>query len=428
MRVSGIEVKYIYSACVVISTPNARVLTDPWFTEGAYDGSWFHFPKLEDPLTTIGEVDYIYVSHVHPDHYDPKFIKNYFARYGEKPIIIAAHSPNHLENKMRIDGLKASVLSEPLYLGTTTLEITPHKTGSASDIDSALVVRFNDGRREHVVLNANDIIFDDEILEALKRAAPVPDILLCGYTGAGPYPQTYFEVSDQRLLVEAEKKKLAFFERYKKVTAHFGAHVNIPFAGKYVLGGKLSRLNDYRGVADAVEVTVFDHKAVILADNGGTINTCDFNPSAVRKEPYPAHLLKTRLAEISESRMDYERLIPSEEIHQLPLNRLLAIAARKANLRSECKENYYFVFDLPRGGRAVINACKGVEQVIRFIDRTEELPVPRSEILIDYRYLFGLLTHVYHWNNAEVGSQYLTLRVPNELNRSAQAFLNFLAV
>ena len=41
---------------------------------------------------------------------------------------------------------------------------------------------------------------------------------------------------------------------YKKLTNSLNAKVNIPFAGKYILGGKLIELNDYRGVADAVEV------------------------------------------------------------------------------------------------------------------------------------------------------------------------------
>jgi len=58
----------------------------------------------------------------------------------------------------------------------------------------------------------------------------------------------------------------------------------------------------------------------------------------------------------------------------------------------------------------------------------DPLPEPRSEIEIDIRYLFGLLTNVYHWNNAEVGSQFNTRRVPNVFNRQAQSFLNYLAL
>jgi hypothetical protein len=44
------------------------------------------------------------------------------------------------------------------------------------------------------------------------------------------------------------------------------------------------------------------------------------------------------------------------------------------------------------------------------------------------RYLFGLLTGLFHWNNAEVGSQFQTRRIPDQFSREAQNFLNFLTV
>ena len=43
---------------------------------------------------------------------------------------------------------------------------------------------------------------------------------------------------------------------------------NLPFAGKYFLGGKLANLNHYRGIADPFEVSYFDKKAIILDDKG----------------------------------------------------------------------------------------------------------------------------------------------------------------
>ena len=43
--------------------------------------------------------------------------------------------------------------------------------------------------------------------------------------------------------------------------------------------------------------------------------------------------------------------------------------------------------------------------------------------------LFGLLTTIYHWNNAEVGSQYFTRRVPSDnYQAEVQDYLNFFAV
>jgi UDP-MurNAc hydroxylase len=291
-----------------------------------------------------------------------------------------------------------------------------------------MIVKYKSAAKTHCVVNANDIIFDSEMRERLKSAAGEVDILLCGYTGAGPYPQTYFDVSDPKIKEEADKKKEAFFLRYKTLVGHIDAKVNIPFAGKYVLGGKLAHLNKYRGVADPVEALSFDKKSVVLADNGGEISTYDLLPTGIRTEKYNEDDVDRRIQEVSIKKMDYERLISFDEIHQLPLRRLLLSGAKNAKGKSECKEDYFFCIHLPAGEYAVINANREAQDVIKYISKKEELPHPRSEVYIDPRYLFGLLTHVYHWNNAEVGSQYGVRRVPNIFNRQAQCFLNFLAI
>jgi UDP-MurNAc hydroxylase len=270
----AIKVRYIYSACVITTTPDLSILHDPWFSEGIYDGSWFHFPKIENPLESIGNVDFIYISHIHPDHYDSDFLTKYFNKYGTKKVLIANHIPNHLAGKMRADGIEPTILNEKLTIGNTTVEIVPHQTGSISDIDSAIVVKYQSSNEKiHCVVNANDIIFDQGMRDKLKSIANEVDILLCGYTGAGPYPQTYFDTTDVLLQVEAANKKSSFFDRYKTTVNAIGAKVNIPFAGKYILGGKLADLNDLRGVADPIEVLDFDKRAVILADNGGEIDS-----------------------------------------------------------------------------------------------------------------------------------------------------------
>ncbi|MBM4263815.1 MAG: MBL fold metallo-hydrolase [Deltaproteobacteria bacterium] len=426
----GIKIEYIYSACVVISTPNARILCDPWFTEGIYDGSWFHFPKVNRPVKRIGECDAIYVSHIHPDHYDAAFIKEYFGVYGKKPIYIADHAVNHLHGKMRADGLSAMVLDRPCQIHDAEITIFPHVTGSISDIDSALIVRYHDGARQHCAVNVNDIGFDEPVTQTLRELCPEVDILLLGYTGAGPYPQTYFDPDDPMLVVEAEHKKQAFFARYRRTVEALNPKVTIPFAGKYLLGGKLAGLNHLRGVADATEVLAFDARAVVLADECGYIDTVDFQPSKVRNAPYDPDVIETYLRLIASRQFDYDRLMNADEVYQLPLKRLLAMAAINAKAKSEVNEDYFFTFRLPGGEVAVINANKNAQGAMKICNpqKLGQL-MPRSEIAIDQRYLFGLLTHVYHWNNAEVGSQFMTRRhPPTHFNRSAQSFLNFLTL
>src|SRR5690348_13640983 len=96
------RVRYVYSACAVIDTGDVTIVTDPWFTPGAYEGSWFHYPPLpRDPVDVIGPADLIYVSHIHPDHYDPAFLRAYLARHPAARLVIGETTPAYLAGRMR---------------------------------------------------------------------------------------------------------------------------------------------------------------------------------------------------------------------------------------------------------------------------------------------------------------------------------------
>ena len=425
----SIKVRYLYSACIVTTTPDVSILHDPWFTQGVYDGSWYHFPRVRRPLNKIGDVDLIFISHIHPDHYDPQFLRKYFERFGEKKILIAGHNPNFLYSKMVSDGFSPQILENVLKIGGTSIQIISHSTGSISDIDSAVIVKFvSKKNRQHCVVNMNDIVCDSQILQKVKNAAGDIDILLCGFTGAGPYPQTFYDLSDSALKSEVAKKKNLFFERYISLTKFMNSKINVPFAGQYLLGGRFIELNDYRGVADAVEICDFDKKAVVLGDNGGEIDTADLIPTRVRKKKYSRLRRRSREFLLRNKKMSYESLIDEDDIPQLKFKRLLSLASKNAIKKSECIENFYYCIKLPGDFFAVINVNRLVNDDLVFVDTEMPLPTPRSEITIDPRYLFGLLIGIYSWNNAEVGSHFNVMRVPNEFNRNTQRFLWHLCI
>ena len=426
----SITVKYFYSACVSVSTPNIRILCDPWFTDGIYDGSWFQFPKIAEPVTVVGDADIVYISHIHPDHYDPHFLKKYFEFYGEKEVLIADHTPNFLAKKMQSDGIRSRIVqrSECLQYGDTAVHLFPVVTGSVSDIDSVLILEHSGEDRIHRVVNTNDSIPSPGLTrEILQRVNGDIDILLCGYTGAGPYPQTYYPLDHPDVWAKAAEKKEAFFERYRTLVGVVNAKCNIPFAGQYLLGGKLSHLNGVRGVADAVEVLDFDPRAVVLLDGGGEIDTSSLVPSGNRTDLYGEGELRARVQEISSSQMDYERFIPIESLNLLPMKRLMDAAMRRAGLRSELKEDYFFAFDF--GDEFVwFNAHPESQSPLMTSPSVNSVPTPRSLIEIDRRYLLGLLVGAFHWNNAEVGSQFAVRRTPDTFNRASQDFLNFFSL
>ena len=49
-----------------------RILCDPWLIDGCYYGAWYHYPKFEFNPKEFENIDYIYLSHIHPDHFDVK--------------------------------------------------------------------------------------------------------------------------------------------------------------------------------------------------------------------------------------------------------------------------------------------------------------------------------------------------------------------
>ena len=329
----GIRVNMIYSACVTIETPDCKILCDPWFTDGIFDGAWYLYTKDRDPFSAIGDCNYIYISHIHADHYDPIFLRKYFEIFGEKILIIGDFESNYLEKSIQHDGFKCQVNTKPLKLGQTVVSVFPHETGSPSDIDSACLIEYFAEDRVHRVLNINDCVFDPIFLSNFSKFEQV-DILLLSYTGAGPYPQTYFELDDPELLVAAKSKKDQFIDQYLKIAEVVPAKVRIPFAGQYLLGGSLSHLNSYRGVSDSYEIGQIDNSAVILNDYEGSIDTVSFTATGTKKRLTNAEEIDQRLKEITKQPMVYES-IPEWMISNKILVSLLSSALIRASRKSE---------------------------------------------------------------------------------------------
>ena len=425
------KVKYISSACIQVETSDVSILCDPWFTQGIYDGSWFSFPLI-DPFDFIDEPDYIYVSHIHPDHYDPGFLHQLFEKFGPKPILIPDFEKNYLFLKGKADGLELTP-TRVMHSGNTSFYIEENDMGSISDIDSALIVY--DKFLKKSVLNLNDCVFNKPHVKKLQsiinKFSDGLDLVACGYTGAGPYPQTYFDIHNQRetLIEKANNKKQQGFDRYKSFTDLFNARHHLPYAGEYVLGGRNADLNEFRGVSDAFEVTQFDPKAIILKA-GGTIDLSSGSVCNKRESCYSHEEISKRIEEISSEKLDYETdfVMDPEKIDFL---RLMKKASANAQRKSEIAEEYHFIFSITSDDqvykRFIFNCSSGD---LKEVGADESYSFDEySEIITDYRLMFGLLTGFYHWNNADVGSAYLTRRHPiDNFNLKVQGFLNFLTV
>ena len=423
------KVKYVYSACIIIETDDCRILCDPWFTDGIYDGAWYQHPKLVDPISTIGDVDFIYVSHIHPDHYDPIFLKKYFKFFGKKKIFIPNYKENnYLQKKGLFDNIELTPIDTFKYLNTR-LDIFP-QNNSGHDIDSALLVTFN----SKSILNLNDCGKDkkqtSKIKKTIKNLNTKLMMMASSYNAAGPYPQTYYDLSNDLKLHSKDHAQI-YVKKFLDFSKEFNAKIDFPFAGEYILGGKNSYLNEYRSNIDALEIKKISKKVVVLKEGLGEVDLETLKTENERTEILNKKDLYKRLDQVRRYKYAYEKQIkiPFEDINWF---RIVPTCFNRAVKKLNYKKDYFYSFNIKDGDQIKTKFLININLNDPLLDFNPDnhghcSKKRCSEITIDYRYLFGLLTSVYHWNNAEVGSQFLTRR-NCKFDRKAQEFLTFFSI
>ncbi len=94
-----LEITFLGQAGLFIETRHGSILCDPWFNP-AYFASWFPFPSNEDvDLEKISRPTYLYVSHLHHDHFDPQFLSEHV--WKDAIVLLPDYPLNLLERRLR---------------------------------------------------------------------------------------------------------------------------------------------------------------------------------------------------------------------------------------------------------------------------------------------------------------------------------------
>src|SRR5215207_11182564 len=97
-------------ASLFVETSAGSVLCDPWVTP-AYFGSWFPFPdNSELDWERFGQADYLYVSHLHRDHYDPDTLRRYVNK--DATVLLPEYPTNELRDALESLGFSKFVQPE----------------------------------------------------------------------------------------------------------------------------------------------------------------------------------------------------------------------------------------------------------------------------------------------------------------------------
>lgn len=455
------KVTYLKSATIIVEHNGKRILCDPWFTDGVYYGSWYHFPPIEFDARhpEIANIDGIYISHIHPDHFSIKDL-DYFPR--DIPIYIHRFQERFLRRRIKqlgftnvielVNGKSVSVGKDFDLTIFAADDCNPEVCGKffgcqwmgnytgSMQIDTLAV--FHSPNKNQVIVNTNDCQYDVArgVLDKIRNRYKHIDLLLSGYSSASPFPQCYKKLDVMEKFKAKDKLIEKFYGKACCYIEHLKPKYMIPFAGQYCLGGRWSEYNrflaqpDYPGVPSALERTLLlrvKNKQVIKIPTKifgcNPFDTFDLDKPEI--PPPPKHFHLSRYDYAMEYLKDKPFSYPENPDPMPEASEWLAMfeeAQRFMKVRkkffSHVNAEKWTLF--LRFGEHLAKVPFG-EGKPTFVETITKHHKPYIEIELSPGLLYEIMHRRCHWNNAEVGSHLKFYRDPDEYERSVFFFLCF---
>lgn len=423
---------FIANACSIVESNDFRILTDPWLEDGVFEGSWCHFPPVRARFDTLPTFQALYISHLHPDHFDSRFMN----RVPRDTLIIALdHQPNFLLALLRSQGFSnifTIAEGETRRLGPFTLTMyapfTAHAFHSSvlgNLIDSALLFEA-DGVS---ILNTNDNT--PSVEKAVELAARHQVTLaLLNFNAAGPYPSCFDNLSEGEKLAEAARISQRNIDHAALVAQTLGARYVMPFAGEFVLGGHQAGKNRFLGTLIAAKAAELLSEKLLAA--GSPITVIDLNEGMwFRLEDGSiGGGIYRRIDEIDQNRY-IENVLSSMrypwEDDPPPARELIVeklFTARQNLWKSQQS------FDCFPDLNIYINISSEEYFWFNLNSLDSRVTTNKNEPMLvcnaNPRLLWRILSRASHWNNASVGCHIDYVRVPNVYQPDAEQLLSFL--
>ena len=243
MNPSDVSVTLVSHASAVITVGETRILTDPWQFGTAFNDSWKLVVPPADLDAMLDEIDFMWISHEHPDHFHIPTLKALPDAFKKRVTVLFQRSSDSDKMVKAFTGM----------LGFAHVRLLDHRTWvpiapgtdvycyHSRQIDSALAVR----GRGATILDLNDCEASARDLATLRADLGPVDVLLNQFSIAG------FDGDEARLATEAA----GILDTMVRDHRTLDAGVTIPFASFVYFcctdNAKINRFaNSPRTVAD----------------------------------------------------------------------------------------------------------------------------------------------------------------------------------
>ena len=402
---------------IFTGSKGTKILCDPWIVDGVFESAWYHYPPLKTKLSDIQNVDGIYVSHIHPDHYDER----HFDFPKDIPLIILNEGPNFLKKNLINKGYSNFIeIKNDQTVQFKEFKLTLYKPFTkhifeesliGNLIDSALVLENDDV----TAINFNDNQPDENACSFLKNKFKNIDLAMLNYNAAGPYPSCFDNLSTEEKINENKRILKRNFDHLCNIIPILQPKSVLPFAGAYIIGGKNYFKNEYLGTttwdecADYLNRSLkFNSKIFCLREN----QTYDIkNQKQLDKyKKLDLNEMKNYIQSIKDKKYDYEN-------DNMPdVSKLIdEVKMASTKLLERVKK-----FNIQLKSNVFIKVGKENVQIVKGQDSDRHLYCD-----LDLRLLNRILNKKAHWNNAEIGTHINFKRVPNKMDPDVHTCMSF---
>jgi UDP-MurNAc hydroxylase len=210
-------------ACLSVEHGGTSLLVDPWIVGSCYWRSWWNFPEPPPALVASLKPDYIYLTHLHWDHFHGPSLR----RFDRATKILI---PKTISTRFRedLEWLGFHDITELPHAGTYALapgfELTSYQFGHPTD--SAIIV--SDGAT--TLFDVNDAkLFGASLAQILARH-PSIDFVFKSHSSASPIPYCIegYEGRFAEILTRQD-----YIEEFAEFALHVAARHAIPFASNH---------------------------------------------------------------------------------------------------------------------------------------------------------------------------------------------------
>ena len=409
------KLTYFCNTMFLLEGKQTKVLCDPWITNFKSSSGLYNLPQLKTTHKKLANYkpDFIYISHTHPDHFDPLTL-SFFSL--DTPILVSWYQHNFTEIAVKKLGFKdVRVCERYEYIklnGQDKCWIEPSE--KYSQVDSLAIFEI-DGFK---VFNANDCGFHQKQCDYIRKRFKTIDAACIPSGMQGPYPAFYENLNINQKKIEATNKKIKNFNSVLNYLKILKPKNFFPFTGGAAYTGEKALLMQYCGVGTAKELEAYIKKNNIQTNTVLLSERCsfDFSKNKIRGK-FINHTFKNMapyFKKISKLNSPFNKggkfwVHPSERID---LTNLIKAARSKQIVwqeRYKIKSDIVFFIDL--GQEFLYKMSLKDSEVIKVPEK--KIKEKRYEIFrIPYSLFIGFLTR--HYNYSNLKTQFVTFyRKPN---------------